>query len=236
VLRPAQSSTLTLGRALGRKSRQLEFELKGGKNVLTQGALLAVDFDPFVRTDDTELSRANYSARAEFRDNRVRLYVCLSRVGRTSTNGAVGPVADAGTYTGTVSLVDPRVARTDVPFTFVVAYPYYPVVLAIALITELAALCWIWILRRDEATPTEAAKPAFSPEFRRWLKSGVGVASAGVGAVAGIGALIAIYFNSTTWALNVAGVVALVTGIFSAFVTAATVQPVASKSKGAAGG
>jgi hypothetical protein len=37
VLRPGQSNTLALGRSLGLKSRQLEFEPKGGTNVLSQG-------------------------------------------------------------------------------------------------------------------------------------------------------------------------------------------------------
>ncbi len=230
ALKPGQSSTLALGRSLGHKGRQLDFELQGGKNVLSQGSLLAVDFDPFVRSDDTDLNRANYSARAEFLDGRVRLRICLARTGRTSPSDG-GPrvsTADAGTYEGTVSIVDPRVARTDVPFTFTVAYPYWPRVLAIVVVTEIAALCWTWVLRReDSANP----KAVFSHEFWSWLGSGVGIASAGVAAVAGVGAVIAIYVNSDTWALDVAGLVALVTGVFGAFVTAATIQPVASKSR-----
>jgi hypothetical protein len=230
ALRPGQSTTLALGRSLGYKRRQLEFELEEGNNVLTQGALLAVDFDPFLRSDDTELDGANYAGRAEFRDGRLRLEVCLARQGRPATNGSAGPIADAGTYKGTVTIIDPRVARTDVPFTFTLAYPYWPVVLLFVVLTELVAVCWIWVLRRSAAS-TASSQPVFSGDFWKWLASGVGIASAGVGAAAGVGALIAIYFNGDTWALDVVGVIALLTGVFGAFVTAATVQQVASNAK-----
>jgi hypothetical protein len=230
ALKPGQSSKLALGRSLGHKSRQLQFEVDGGSNVLQQGALLAVDFDPFIRGDDTELSPADYSARAEFKDGRVRLTICLARSGgATQGNGSpntVGPIADAGTYTGTVSIIDPRVARTDVPFTFTLAYPYWPVVVAIAFVTEVVAVCWIWILRRDDS-----AKPVMGGEFWSWLKSGAGITSASVAAVAGAGALIAIYFNSETWAFDIPGMVALISGVFAGFVTAATAQTVASKAR-----
>jgi hypothetical protein len=192
---------------------------------------LAVDFDPFIRNDDAELDSRNFSARAEYRDGRVRLYICVARIGRPLANGdsanADGPVADAGTYTGTVTIIDPRVARTDVPFTFTLAYPYWPRVLLIALVTLVVALCWTWVLER----PSDSADSVFTGGFRAWLRSGAGVASVGVATVAGIGALIAIYFKSATWALDVAGVVALITGMFGAFVTGATVQRVAKKSK-----
>jgi hypothetical protein len=176
---------------------------------LESNARLAADFDPFVRDDDAELNRRMMSVRAVYSDGRVRLTLCADRAGKE-------PLGDPGTYQGVLSIIDARVARVDVPFTITLAYPGWPLVADLGILTVLAALGWVWLLTRSPANPS----------FGAWLLRGQGAVACGLGLAAAAAAFASVYLKSATWALDPLQIGGLVAAVFSAFVAAASISAV----------
>ena len=55
--------------------------------------------------------------------------------------------APAGDYAGTVSLVDPRIERVDIPLAVSMAYPVWQLPLVLLLLVLPLAIGYLWILK-----------------------------------------------------------------------------------------
>ncbi|GAA0906075.1 hypothetical protein [Virgisporangium aurantiacum] len=215
-LRPSQKTSLAFGRSVSTRSRTLQFDVSAqDADKLNAYAQLAADFDPFLRSDDAELERRMMSVQAEFRDGRVRLTLCADRAGGE-------PLGDPGTYEGTVSIVDPRVSRIDIPFTITLAEPRWPIVVDIGVLTVIAAMWWAWLLvvRSADTWPKLLDWPA-------WLFEPEGILTCGLGVVGAAGAFATVYLKSATWSLDALQVAGLAAAVFSAFIAASTATRVA---------
>jgi hypothetical protein len=223
-LRPTQKATLAFGRSQGLRSRVLQFDVTDNPTGrLAQGTLLAVNLDPFVRSDDAEMNARMMSARAEYRDGRVLLTLCATRAGSER-------LAAAGSYSGAVSIVDSRVIRVDVPFTVTLAYHGTPVVLELAILAAIAALWWVWQLSHlsDESSVLTVDGLA------RWVTSRGGFQACCFGLLAGAGALTVSYLRNPTWALDLPQVGTLLAAIFGSVVAAASAPAVMGRAPAAA--
>lgn len=179
---------------------------------------LATVVNPFIREDGTPLTdsitedgeeQVLITAQADSRRGVVFVALCVDR-----SSSSVG---HAGTYTGSVSIVDPRVARTDVPFVVQLAYPNPYNVALLVLVAVAAATAYAWLLRartgQDEDISVE--------NFRHFLTRRTGVLAFSSGSVAAYVAFAATYLQNGTWGTTVAQVTAIIGAVFSAFVTAA---------------
>jgi hypothetical protein len=215
-LRPTQKTSLAFGRTVSKRTRTLQFDVRPEDVArLNQRDRLAVDLDPFLRSDDAQLNPDMITAYAVYRDRRVHLTLCATRAGRE-------PLGDPGTYTGAVSIIDARVARVDVPFTITLSYPAVYVVVEIAFVTVLVAAWWVWLLSRP------APGSATPKKFRQWLWGGEGIVAYGVGLVAAATALAATYFKDDDWALDPLQAGSMIATVFGAFVAAASAPRVIS--------
>jgi hypothetical protein len=214
-LRPSQKASLAFGRSTSTRSRTLQFDVAlGDAEQLGQYSKLAADLDPFQRDDDAELNRRMMTVNAEFRDDRVRLTLCADR-------GGSEYLGDPGTYNGTVSIVDARVSRVDVPFTITLAESRWPIVVVVSELTVFAGMFWIWILDRRRS-----GTPAKYKDWITWLLSPDGIVSCGLGLAGAATAFATLYLTSSTWAFDTPQVLALVGGVLAAFVAGSSVAVV----------
>ena len=142
-------------------------------------------------------------------------------------------LGDPGTYTGVVSIVDPRANRVDVPFTVTLSYPAWPLVVAWFLLMLLPATIYLWLLRGSFA-----AEAGLTWEmFHAWFFSRNGVLSVGAGAAAAVAVVVATYVRADAWSGDGAAWIALFAAMFTAFAAASAPITAAGKdnSKGTTG-
>lgn len=209
TLRADQEAVIAFGRSLRATTRDLQYDFTPGSVKLANFTVLAVDLTRF-SLDSSFLDADLVSARAQYRNGLVLLQVCANRNGSED-------LGDPGTYRGTISIVDPRVSRVDLPFTISMAYPAWPLVLDLAIGTCLAALGWVWLLRQ----PSDSSAPVVSAEFFHWISRREGLVALFAGLAAGIATVFTVYFNNPTWGSSLGNPIALVGAVFTAFVVAA---------------
>lgn len=130
-------------------------------------------------------------------------------VDRAKTN------ADAGRYEGAVTIVDPRVATADVPFSVTLAYPNAAALASLVLMVMAVAAVYAWLLKSSR-------KDLNLSMFFGWLRTRTGALAVGSGAVASYVAFSATYLANDTWGASLLQYSALVGATFTAFVTAST--------------
>jgi hypothetical protein len=191
--------------------RRIEYDITDPTNVLPNGAPLAVSVGPFLNpANSRELKATAISAKAFVIRSRVVLDVCLNR-----TDPAFGK---PGSYSGVVTITDPRVALTDVTFTVTMAYPWWQLVFAVLLAMLVPAVFYVWFLR-GSFTSHSGLK---LKHFQKWIFSRVALMSLGAGLAAAIGIFSATYARSEVWGSDYTAATALFGATFSAFVAAAT--------------
>jgi hypothetical protein len=191
--------------------RHIEYDVTDPKKVLANGAPLAVSVGPFLSpTNSRELKATAINAKAFVKRSRVVLDVCFNR-----TDPAFGK---PGSYSGVVSITDPRVALTDVTFTVTMAYPWWQLVFAVLLVMLLPAVFYVWFLR-GSFTSHSGLK---LKHFQKWIFSRVALMSLGAGSAAAISIFSATYARSEVWGSDYTSATALFGATFSAFVAAAT--------------
>ncbi|MQA94922.1 MAG: hypothetical protein GEV11_09830 [Streptosporangiales bacterium] len=193
------------------RRRQVEYDVTDPDRVLAEGARLEVFVGQFLREDSArELRAENIAAAARVRGGQVLLDVCFDR-----TDPGFG---EPGTYLGTVSIVDPRVARTDITFNVTMAYPYWQFVLAVLVVMLLPATMYVWFLRGSFISHHDMSLS----DMQSWLFSRTTLMSLGAGFAASFGLFSATYVRSGDWGADYTAATALFGGTFSAFVAAAT--------------
>lgn len=122
-----------------------------------------------------------------------------------------------GNYLGTVSIVDSRVSRVDVPFTVSLAYPWWQFVGALLLAMLVLATMYLWLLRGSFGS-----RELTLDDLQRWLFSRNALLSVGTGVAGAISVWTATYFSNPSWGASATAATALFGATFSAFVAAAT--------------
>jgi hypothetical protein len=173
---------------------------------------LQVDVSQFRRDDGAVLMPKMVKARARvIGDDRVRVSLCVDRrKART--------LADPGTYRGTVSIIDPRVTRTDIPLVVDEADPRWTFPLFLVLVSIVAGSWVTWMVKEKKADGDE-----FKPhEWFKWSGSAIGIICLVAGAIAGLATFQATYLSQGTWGTSIGDYVALLTGSFVAFMGVTT--------------
>jgi hypothetical protein len=212
VLINGQTTTLAFYRALTTKTLTIQYGVNGTIPDVGQYPNLDVLQQPFLRSDQTPLPVDQIRVAAWYQSGRVLLELCVQRSGLKT--------ADPGTYVGTVSIVDSRVSRVDVPITVTLSYPTWQFVLELLVLAVFAGSWYIWVLQDKD--PEDRA---ISWGFIRWCGSMIGVLSIGAGVVAALSVYNASYLSSTSWGYTANQPLALLGAMFTAFLAgAATVH------------
>jgi hypothetical protein len=240
ALTPDQPTTLKMGRS--RTKRSLDVDYRPAASTTAAGAAgstqvadplaaldgkyLRVDVSQFRRSDDdARLNAGKVIGTARVLGGQVRVTLCVDRRSASLTNSALG---DAGSYSGSISIIDPRISRIDLPVTVLLAYPAWPVVLLLVLAAILAAA---WASYIAKAGKTDNA----TFEWRAWIAStttSIGIISIFAGTAAALAAYNGTYLASDQWQARPQDAIALVGASFTAFLAATTALHVAGMAYG----
>lgn len=192
---------------------------------------LEVRINPFVREDGASLRQSDdaegplVTARAFSRRGTVVVELCVDRDGIA--------LGHPGRYEGSVTVVDPAVVATDVPFVVTMAYPNAALValLTVAAVAVAAVYSWRLRIQRDD----DDDRIDFGCFFD-WLGTWTGVLAVASGSVAAYVAYAATYLSNVVWGTSVTQYTAILGAVFTAFVTAATTIIAGSQMRGSQGG
>lgn len=223
VLISGQTTTLQFNRAVATKTLTIQYGISGAATgaIPESGAsqfpqLQVADPLGFIRDDQEPLPGDRVSVASWVQNGRVLLKICVQRAGPG--------FADPGTYLGTVSIVDPRVGRVDVPVVVTLSYPSWQWIMALLVLAVLAGAWYVWVLQDKKA-----AEIAIGWGFVDFYATMLGVLSAGAGVVAAFGVYTAAYLNSTTWGSSSTQVFALFGAMFSAFLAGSATVHIGAK-------
>jgi hypothetical protein len=221
VLIGGQSTTLQFNRALATKTLTIQYGISGAATILNSGPhqfprLRVVNTLGFIRDDQDPLPGDHVHLAAWVQSGRVLLKVCVRR----STAG----LADPGTYQGTVSILDPRVGRVDVPVVITMSYSNWRWILGLLVLAVLVGAWYVWVLQSKADRDL-----AIDWGFLDYYTSMLGLLSAGAGVVAAFGVYTATYLNSTSWGSSSTQVFALFGAMFSAFLAGSATVHVGAK-------
>ena len=191
--------------------RRVEYDVTDPQKTLPAVGGLDVSVGPFLSMPNSrQLEPKDINATAHVARSRVMLDVCFNR-----TDPHFG---GPGTYSGTVTITDPRVTLTDVAFTVTMAYPWWQFVLAVLVAMLLPAVLYVWFLRGSFT-----AHPGLTfADLQAWIFSRVTLMSLGAGIAAAVGIFSATYARAESWGTDYTAATALFGATFSAFVAAAT--------------
>jgi hypothetical protein len=191
--------------------RAVEYDVTDPSRALVNVSQLDVFRGQFLSGDGSQqLNPDDVNATATVKNGRVILDVCFDR-----TDPDFGAPAS---YLGTISIVDPRVARTDVTFNVTMSYPWWQLAAAVFVAMLLPALLYVWFLRGS----FQSHQGLTLDLLQKWLFSRTALMAVGAGFAAAIGVFSAIYAKAPTWGADWTSATALFGATFSAFVAAAT--------------
>ena len=212
VLKPHSTvnSGIPFGRDFETKLRDIEYDVTANSSALKDATSLVVEMTQFqTATGGRQLDESDISAWAEVKNqSRVLLHVCFTR------DGSLG---SPGTYVGTISIIDSRVARVDVPFNVSLNYPVWQFVVALWVLMLLPASIYVWLLL-GSFTDTRLTIAS----FREWIYSRNAIIALGTGATVSFGFILATYFKAEAWGSDVTEATALFGGAFAGFVATAS--------------
>jgi hypothetical protein len=209
VLINGQVTTLAFNRAAATKTLVIQYGITGAIAGDLRYPNLAVSQQSFLRSDEAALPASRIKVAAWYQNGRVLLNLCVDRSG--------GQLADPGTYQGTVSIVDQRVGRVDVPVTVTLSYPSWQLVLELLVLASIGGTWYIWVLRQKKPGTL-----AFGWDFLSYCTSMLGVLSIAAGVIAALGVYSATYLSSTDWGSAATQPLTLVGAMFSAFLAGAS--------------
>lgn len=223
VLISGQATTLQFNRALATKTLTIQYGISGAATgaIPESGAsqfpqLQVADPLGFIRDDQEPLPGDRVAVASWVQNGRVLLKICVQRSGPG--------FADPGTYQGTVSIVDPRVGRVDVPIVVTLSYSSWRWIMALLVLAVLAAAWYVWVLQAKKA-----ADVAIGWGFVDFYATMLGVLSAGAGVVAAFGVYTAAYLNNATWGSSSSQVFSLFGAMFSAFLAGSATVHIGAK-------
>jgi hypothetical protein len=223
VLINGQTTTLQFNRALATKTLTIQYGISGAATgaIPESGAsqfprLQVADPLGFIRDDQEPLPGDQVTVASWVQNGRVLLKICVQRSGPG--------FADPGSYQGTVSIVDPRAGRVDVPVVVTLSYPSWQWIMALLVLAVLAGAWYFWVLQAKKASEI-----AIGWGFVDFYATMLGVLSAGAGTVAAFGVYTAAYLNAATWGSSSAQVFALFGAMFSAFLAGSATVHIGAK-------
>lgn len=165
----------------------------------------------FISSDGSQqLNPRDVNATATLQGGRVVLDVCFNR-----TDPGFGA---PGSYFGAVSIVDPRVNRTDVAFNVTMSYPWWQLVFAVFAVMLPLAILYVWFLKGS----FQSHRGLNIELLQDWIFSRTALMALGAGFAAAIGVFSAIYAKAPAWGADWTSATGLFGATFSAFVAAAT--------------
>jgi hypothetical protein len=209
VLINGQVTTLAFNRAVTTKTLVIQYAITGTIDEDLKYPNLAHTQQSFLRSDEAALPSNRIKVAAWYQNGRVLLSLCVDRSG--------GKLADPGTYQGTVSIVDQRVGRVDVPVTVTLSYPSWQMVLELLVLASIAGTWYVWVLRQKKPGTL-----AFGWDFLSYCISMLGVLSIAAGVVAALGVYSATYLSSIDWGSAATQPLTLLGAMFSAFLAGAS--------------
>jgi hypothetical protein len=217
--RTTANSGVPFGRDFGTRQRDIEYDVTANPEALKDAKSLAVDQTSFqTASGSRQLDQNGILAWAEVKNqNRVLLHACFKR------DRSLG---SPGTYVGTVSIIDSRVGRVDVPFNVSLNYPIWQFVLALWMLMLLPATLYVWLLLGSFTDTRLSIK-----SFRNWIYGRNAIIALGTGATISFGFVLATYFKAEAWGSEVTEATALFGGAFSGFVAAAAGVTAAGQDK-----
>ncbi len=202
--------------------RHVEYDVTDRNKILANVSGLDVFVGQFSSSDNSvQLNAKDINAVATLKDGRVLLDVCFNR-----TDPDFGAPAS---YLGTVSIVDPRVTRTDVTFNVTLSYPWWQFVFALFLAMLVPAMLYVWFLRGS----FQSHEGLTLDLLQKWLFSRTALMALGSGFAAAVSVFSAIYAKTQVWGTDWTSATALFGATFSAFVAAATAVTAAGSDRSA---
>jgi hypothetical protein len=209
--RAAPVTAVPFSRSRTIQFRQVEYDVTDPGKVLANVGQLDVFTGQFISSDGSQqLNPRDINAAATLHSGRVVLDVCFNR-----TDPGFGA---PGSYLGTVSIVDPRVSRTDVAFNITMSYPWWQLVFAVFVGMLLPAILYVWFLKGSFQSH-QGLKIGL---LQDWIFSRTALMAIGAGFAAAIGVFSAIYAKAPAWGADWTSATGLFGATFSAFVAAAT--------------
>ena len=209
--RAAPVTAVPFSRSRTIQFRQVEYDVADPGKALANVRQLDIFTGQFVSSDGSQqLNPRDINATATLRSGRVLLDVCFNR-----TDPGFGA---PGSYLGTVSIVDPRVNRTDVAFNITMSYPWWQLVFAVFVAMLLPAIFYVWFLKGS----FQSHQGLKIGMLQEWLFSRTALMAVGAGFAAAIGVFSAIYAKAPAWGADWTSATGLFGATFSAFVAAAT--------------
>ncbi len=207
-LRVGQQVEVDFGRAVRAKSLDLYLDLSGP---LANSDLINTRVDTFRRDDDGRLSLERIVPVASVDGRTIHLSLCFGR--------ADNRLGDPGSYAGSVTLDDARLANTvTIPITVTMQYVHGVVLWWLFAAVFFPGTWALWVVH----TQRTAGQSAFAPRaLGTWLFSVGGIVSVTSGMVAAVAVYIATYVRDPTWGSSALQPVTLFGAMFSAFVTTA---------------
>jgi hypothetical protein len=221
VLINGQTTTLAFDRALTTKTLTIQYGITGAIAGAGQYPLLQVSQQDFLRSDEVALPSDRVKVAAWYQNGRVLLKVCVDRSGPK--------LADPGIYQGTVSIVDARVERVDIPVVVTLSYPSWQLVLELLVLAAFAGSWYVWVLQKKDP-----ADSAISWGFVQYCSTMLGVLSIAAGVIAALGVYNATYLSSASWGSTVEQPLALLGAMFGAFLAGAASVHIGAKAGEAA--
>lgn len=221
ALLSGQPTVINFGRAIAVRTLTLGYGVTGALRHagVHQHPGLRVTWLEFQRSDQAALPDGRIKVAAWYEDGRVQLEVCINR--------ATPAFADPGTYQGTVSIVDPRVARVDVPVQVNLSYPTWQWICALLVLASLAGSWYAWLLHRygrggDGDNLGNLSIAASIGDYLRWFFTPAGIVSVVVGVAAALTVYNATYLSNGSWGASGWQYLSILGVMFSGFVAGAT--------------
>lgn len=215
VSRGSPSFTVPFGRDFATRERRLDYDITDPAGALKSGTCVKIDVGPFLRdAGDTQLSSDEISATANVDGKRLVVDIKFVRTGQS--------FAPAGTYTGIVSIDDPRINDLDIPLTVTLEYPVWQLPLALAIAMILPATIYLALVRRSFLGKGPAGSQLALHDVFDHLNGRNGILAIGAGSVGAVGIYTALYLSSSTWGTGAIEWIGLAGAAFTAFGTAAT--------------
>jgi hypothetical protein len=215
---PVQS--VAFGRALGTQTRDFEFALTDPYRLLSPARTrpancLPVQVGEFLRAgqvQSAELDADQIGATARVTGQQVLIRVVLQR-----QDPGFGP---SGVYAGTISIVDPRTERVDIPLTVSLSYPVWRLPLVVLLLVLPVSVTYLWLVRGSFRAAGHAGHTVNFEELDDYMFSRNGLLAVGAGVGAAIVVFSATYLRSPTWGGDFVDAIGLFSAMFAGFAAA----------------
>ncbi|GAA2742760.1 hypothetical protein GCM10009868_13970 [Terrabacter aerolatus] len=211
------ATRISLGSDKGPANAAIVLEMDPQKT-LPSPRQVPVGVDSLRRGDNPDVSVAVSTHAAFTTSSNLTVWICIER-------GRAGSFAlDPGEYAGSVTVVDPRLPATTIPFSITLSYTNWPVVLICWSLVVLVGAGYVFVIRNEPASPTSTVDraPLSIAEVAWFMTSPLGLASAVTGGAAALGVYASSYLGSATWGASTSDWLTLTGAMFGAFVTAST--------------